>query len=86
MADYPAEIRDDGSEATGGPADPLASSYHTQVILAPGAMRYLMRGWRPGTSDFETWIATDFPNTNNPSGQPIINITIQSKWISAHLL
>jgi len=41
---------------------------------------YLMRGYRTLTNDYETWVAIDSPNSNNPSGQPIINTTIQAQW------
>jgi len=52
------------------------------LVEFPGAdgPYYLMRGWRPGTSDYETWIAVGAPNSSNPSGQPITNITIQASW------
>jgi hypothetical protein len=80
MADYTGALRDDGFERSASVASPLAAVLHTQVIPAPGAMQYLMRGWRPGTADYETWIAVGAPNTSNPSGQPIVGITIQASW------
>jgi len=43
---------------------------------------FLMRGWRPlhVPPDYELWIAVGSPNTSNPSGEPIQDITVQSSW------
>ena len=54
-----------------------------ETMLAAGSSvrgHFLMRGYRPGTSDFETWIAVGAPNSTNPSGQPIVDVTVQAKW------
>lgn len=40
---------------------------------------YKMRGWRTVQLDYEYWLARNNPSTTNPSGQPIINIVIDSK-------
>jgi len=50
--------------------------------VGSATMNYLMRGWRSGTADYETWIAVGAPNSSNPSGQPITDITIQASWSS----
>jgi hypothetical protein len=42
---------------------------------------YEMQGYRPNTSDFETWVVTGTPSTSNPSGQPIQNVRIISSWV-----
>jgi hypothetical protein len=41
---------------------------------------YLMRGWRPSHLDYETWVAQGAPNNDNPSGEPIQNVTVQTAW------
>ena len=51
-----------------------------QPIPSIMGLCFLMRGWRPGTGDFETWIATGAPNMANPSSQPITNITVQARY------
>jgi hypothetical protein len=82
MADYPGVVRDDGADRSASSADMKPGTYHVQVIAAPGAVQYFMRGLRPGTLDYETWTAVGTPNTSNPSGQPIVEITSQSSWSS----
>lgn len=43
-------------------------------------MMYLMRGWRPSHLDYETWVAQGAPNNDNPSGEPVQNVTVQTAW------
>ena len=62
------------------------STVHVSYEGGGGSVTYyLMRGWRPAhvpAPDYETWVAVGSPNTSNPSGEPIIDITIQSVWTS----
>ena len=41
---------------------------------------YRMRGYRPGTSDYESWVALGAPNTTNPSLETIQDVTVVAKW------
>ena len=42
---------------------------------------FLLRGYCPSISDFERWITNSWPNYSiNPSGLPLLDVTIQTKW------
>ncbi|MFZ4399386.1 MAG: hypothetical protein ACOYO1_05070 [Bacteroidales bacterium] len=42
---------------------------------------YRLRGYRPGSSDFESWTGTS-TTTPNPSDQTITDIVVVASWIS----
>ena len=79
MADFAASQHD--VSFLSGPMHPAPASAHLGTEVST-TLYYLMRGYRTLTSDYETWVATGSPNSNNPSGQPITNITIQLQWSS----
>ena len=43
---------------------------------------YRLRGYRPGSSDFESWIGTS-TTTPNPSGQTITDIVVIASWTTS---
>ena len=81
MADFDAVILE--PEILAATPDPIPAVILQGSQGATSPTIYLMRGWRPGTSDYETWKAVGAPNTSNPSGDPIIDITVQASWKSS---
>jgi len=59
-------------------ADAVPAS--TPLAVPTSNARFLMRGYRPGSGDFETWVAVGSPNSDNPSGLPIVDVTVQARW------
>ena len=78
MADFEGTTPSVG--AASGSCDPAGATTPLVVPEVVSTLRFLMRAYRPGSDDFETWIAVGVPNNENPSGQPIENLTVQASW------
>lgn len=45
-------------------------------------VHYRMRGYRPEKDAFEYWTCDGAPDKNNPSGEPIQDVVVVSRWVS----